>query len=129
MESEVVRRVNQVRGEHGAPPLRGDPALTRVAREYSCALARRDTLSHTGASGQTVADRIRAAGKTYREVGENLASTLNARDPVRTAVEGWMQSPGHRQNILRETFTETGVGICRDAGGTLYFTQLFLRPA
>jgi uncharacterized protein YkwD len=126
-EADVVRRVNAVRAEHMRPPLRVDPDLTRIAREYSCALLKRGALSHTGADGTTVADRIRASGKTFIAVGENLASSAGARDPVAAAMNGWMASAGHRENILRPDFTDTGVGVCRE-GTTYYFTQIFLRP-
>ena len=126
-ETDVVRRVYAIRAEHMRPPLRVDPDLARIAREYSCALLARGALSHMGADGTTVSDRIRAAGKTFIAVGENLASSTNTREPVEAAMDGWMKSPGHRENILRPDFTDTGVGVCHD-GTTYYFTQLFLRP-
>ena len=126
-EADVVRRVYAIRAEHMRPPLRVDPDLTRIAREYSCALLGRGALSHTGADGMTVSDRMRASGKTFLAVGENLASSTGTREPVAAAMEGWMKSAGHRENILRPDFTDTGVGVCRD-GTTYYFTQLFLRP-
>ena len=126
-ETAVVRHVNAVRAEHMRPPLRVDPDLTRIAREYSCALLGRGALSHTGADGTTVSDRIRASGKSFSAVGENLASSTGTREPVAAAIRGWMASAGHRENILRPDFTDTGAGVCRD-GTTYYFTQVFLRP-
>jgi uncharacterized protein YkwD len=126
-ETAVVRHVNAIRAEHMRPPLRVDPDLARIAREYSCGLLGRGALSHTGTDGTTVADRIRASGKTFIAVGENLASSAGTRDPVAAAIEGWMKSAGHRENILRPDFTDTGVGVCRDRT-TYYFTQIFLRP-
>jgi uncharacterized protein YkwD len=127
VEQAVVTRVNALRAQHRRPPLRVDADLARVARLYSCGLLERAGLSHTGATGDTVADRVRAAGKTFRAAGENLASNTNAPAPVDAAIAGWMKSPGHRENMLRADFTETGVGVCRQ-GATYYFTQLFLRP-
>jgi hypothetical protein len=59
--------------------------------------------------------------------GENLFKSVHAPDPVRMAVQGWMQSPGHRRNILLKEFTETGVGIWHK-GADHYSTQLFRRP-
>lgn len=126
-ETDVVRRVYAIRAEHMRPPLRVDLDLARIAREYSCALLARGALSHTGVDGTTVSDRIRAAGKTFIAVGENLASSTDTREPVAAAMKGWMRSVGHRENILRPDFTDTGVGICHD-GTTYYFTQVFLRP-
>jgi uncharacterized protein YkwD len=128
MEQDVARHVNEVRRAHDRLPLEIDRTLSRVAREHSCALARRGTLSHEGPSRQNVGDRVKAAGKAFRMVGENLAWNQNAQDPASSAVNGWMQSPGHRENMLRPGFSETGIGICR-RGSAYYFTQVFLRPA
>ena len=128
IERRAVQRINAVRGEHMRPPLRADPDLGRLARAYSCALLRRGDLSHTDADGKTVADRVTAAGKPFLAVGENLASSVGEGDPLATAIDAWMRSPAHRENILRPDFTDTGVGVCRD-GTTYYFTQIFLRPA
>ena len=125
-EADMVRRVYAIRGEHMRPPLRVDPDLARIAREYSCALLGRGALSHTGADGTTVSDRIRASGRSFLAVGENLASSTDTRAPVAAAINGWMKSAGHRENILRPDFTDTGVGVCRDRT-TYYFTQVFLR--
>ncbi len=127
LEQAVTERINQARQEHGLEPLKTNDTLVRVARDYSCLMAREDFFSHTGPAGQQVDDRVREAGVRYLLVGENLAKTVNAPNPVDIAVNGWLESPGHRANILREQFTETGVGICRE-GNTLLFTQIFLRP-
>ncbi len=128
MEQAVARRVNEIRRAHDRVPLQVDPTLSRVAREHACALAKRGALSHEGPSRQTVGDRVRAAGKIFRMVGENLAWNQNAPEPAFSAVNGWMRSPGHRENILEPGFSETGIGICR-RGSAYYFTQVFLRPA
>ena len=128
LEVAVARRVNAIRGEQMRPPLRTDPDLVRVAREYSCALLDRGTLSHQDPAGKTVGDRVLAAGKPYQSVGENLARSSGAGDPVHAAIGAWMSSTGHRENILQPDYVETGVGACRK-GETYYFTQIFLRPA
>ncbi|CAA9552555.1 MAG: hypothetical protein AVDCRST_MAG88-877 [uncultured Thermomicrobiales bacterium] len=130
MEREVVRRINDIRQERGLRPLEGHEQLAAIARDYSCRMAREDFFSHASPMGGTVADRAREAGVEYRLIGENLARNTNAAEPVEVAVQGWMDSAGHRENILREGFTETGVGICR-ADERYYFTQVFLqlRPA
>jgi len=127
LEQEVVRRINAIRRERGLQPLATNDELGQIARDYSCLMAREDFFSHTGPAGGTVADRVREAGIAYRLVGENLARNTNAADPVAVAVQGWMDSPGHRENILREGFAETGVGACRE-GSRYYFTQIFLQP-
>lgn len=127
LQRELVRRVNDVRRQHGLPALEPDPALGKTARDYSCLMADERFLGHESPRGGTLANRVRQSGKPFRVLGENLAMNVNAREPVAAAVEGWMKSPRHRDNILRPEFTETGVGICR-RDTAYYFTQIFLRP-
>lgn len=127
LETGITRRVNAIRAEHGLPPLRSNPALAAVARAHSQNMSRERFFAHEDPGGDTIADRLRAAGLDYHALGENIARSRNAPDPVGATVEGWMASPGHRKNILRRTFTETGVGIWRD-GETVHVTQVFRRP-
>jgi len=129
MERNVASRVNEIRAAHGRGRLTRDAVLARVARRHACWLSAHGTLSHQGPSGETVGDRVRAGGKSFRTVAENLAQSVNVPDPVAAAIDGWMRSPGHRENILREDVTETGVGICRVGAAGYYVTQVFLRPA
>ena len=89
-------------------------------------MAAQNFFSHTGADGSTLDKRVDAGGISYWVVGENLFTSTNIPQPVPAAVEGWMKSPGHRENILRPVFRETGVGVWR-TGNTYYITQLFLR--
>ena len=127
METEVIRRVNDIRRKNGLAPLKSTETLNRVARDYSRLMATKGFFSHTGPEGKTVVDRIREAGLSFRIVAENIYTGRNVPQPAERAVEGWMDSSGHRRNILREGVTQTGVGIWRD-GETHYFTQVFTRP-
>jgi uncharacterized protein YkwD len=127
LETGIAARINAIRQEHGRRPLRTSPALVELAREHSRSMAREGFFAHEDPAGGVVADRLRAAGLGYRVLGENLARSRNAPDPAAAAVRGWMASDGHRRNILREAFTETGVGIFRD-GETVYVTQIFRQP-
>jgi uncharacterized protein YkwD len=127
MEAEVVERINEIRREHGLQTLEPDERLTGIARSYSRLMGEKDFFSHTGPTGDSVADRVRVAGVSYRRVGENLFKSFNNPNPVPISVKGWMESPGHRGNILHPEYTHTGVGVwC--GGKTCYFTQIFLRP-
>lgn len=126
MEAAVRQGINQVRQKDGLQPLQNNEKLAQVARNYSRQMAQRNFFSHTGADGSTLQDRVRAGGISYWIVGENLFKSQNISKPVPAAVEGWMQSPGHRENILRPVFRETGIGVWR-VGNTYYITQLFLR--
>jgi uncharacterized protein YkwD len=127
MEAAVEERINEIRQQNGLNPLQKNERLAQVARNYSQTMARENFFSHTGPDGDTSAQRVRSAGLSYRVVGENLFKSTNAPQPVQLAVKGWMNSPGHRENILRPVFTQTGIGIWRD-GNTYYITQLFMRP-
>lgn len=126
IEAAVREQINQVRQENGLNSLKQNDKLAQVARNYSRQMAQKNFFSHTGADGSTLAQRVKAGGLSYWIVGENLFKSTNIPQPVPTAVDGWMKSPGHRENILRPAFTETGVGVWQ-AGNTYYITQLFMR--
>ena len=126
MEAQVQQRINAIRQQHGLTPLRTNEKLARVARSYSKRMAEQRFFSHTSPSGDTMVDRVRSAGVFYFMVGENLFMCTNIAQPVPASIEGWMNSPGHRANILRSEYRETGIGIWRQ-GSTYYFTQLFMR--
>lgn len=129
LEQEIHRGVNTQRTEAGLQPLAVDPELTRLARDYSRRMARESFFSHTAPNGDTFEDRVQRANLRYSIVGENLFKTVNVplgRFP-RVAVQGWLDSPGHRKNMLRDGFTETGIGVWK-SGATIYATQLFSHP-
>jgi uncharacterized protein YkwD len=126
IEAEIRQQINQVRQKNGLQPLKNNEKLAEVARNYSRQMSENNFFSHTGADGSTLSDRVSAGGIVYWMVGENLFKSKNVRQPVPAAVEGWLASPGHRENILRPMFRETGVGVWRN-GNTYIITQLFLR--
>jgi uncharacterized protein YkwD len=126
IEIAIRESINQVREDEQLSPLQHNERLAQVARMYSRQMAEQDFFSHTGIDGSTLADRVRAGGIIYWVVGENLFKSTNIPEPVQVAVDGWMDSPGHRENVLRPVFQETGVGVWR-VNNTYYITQLFLR--
>lgn len=126
IETAVRQRINKVRQTKGLQPLDNNERLAQIARNYSRQMAEKNFFSHTGADGSDLQDRVRAGGISYWMVGENLFKSTNVPQPVPVAVDGWMKSPGHRENILRPVFRETGVGVWR-VDNTYYITQLFLR--
>jgi uncharacterized protein YkwD len=127
MEELVYVRINEIREQEGLKPLQPNERLAQVARNYSRRMAEENFFSHVAPAGDGPAQRVRGAGITYWVVGENLFQGTNLPRPAPMAVQGWMNSPGHRENILRPVYTETGIGVWRE-GNTYYFTQLFLRP-
>jgi len=128
LELELERAVNEFRIRHRLAPLEHSDTLAEVARGHSRDMATRDYFEHDSPEDQDVADRARAAGVSYRKVGENLARVEDSRQPVSKAIEGWMISSGHRANLLTPEFEEGGVGVAIDVDGVIYFTQVYLEP-
>ncbi|WP_221356104.1 CAP domain-containing protein [Streptomyces beigongshangae] len=120
--SEVLALTNAGRAAAGLPPLAEDPLLTRAAQAHSADMAARAFYSHTSPDGSEPWHRAAAAGSTRRTVGENIA--CGQRSPAEV-VRGWMDSPGHRANILKPAFTHLGVGYAGGGAVGTYWTQLF----
>ena len=119
-ESEVIRLVNQVRAENGLKALSPNWELSRVARYKSEDMARNGYFSHTSPTYGTPFQMIRAFGLSFRSAGENIA--YGQRTPA-AVVDAWMNSSGHRANILNASYTQIGVGYCADGR---YWTQMFI---
>ncbi|WP_329332039.1 CAP domain-containing protein [Streptomyces sp. NBC_00663] len=120
--SEVVDLTNRERTRQGLPPLSVDPRLTTAAQAHSTDMIARAFYDHTAPDGSRPWDRAAAAGATQRSIGENIA--CGQRSPAEV-VEGWMNSPGHRANILTPGFTHIGVGFAGGGSAGTYWTQLF----
>ncbi|WP_067537825.1 CAP domain-containing protein [Nocardia crassostreae] len=118
----VIELTNRERTGAGLPPLAPDPLLTRVAQAHSADMVARDFYSHTCPDGSRPWDRAVAAGCARRMIGENIANGYPAPAEV---VTGWMNSPGHRANILKPDFTHVGVGLAGGGRNGTYWTQLF----
>ncbi|WP_405574940.1 CAP domain-containing protein [Streptomyces sp. NBC_01167] len=120
--AEVLSRTNAERAVAGLSPLAPDPVLAGVAQAYSADMAARGFYSHTSPEGLQPWDRAAAAGSDHRGIGENIAFGQRS---AATVVQGWMNSPGHRANILKPDFTHLGVGFASGGPGGTYWTQLF----
>jgi uncharacterized protein YkwD len=127
MAREVVYLVNVERAQHDLPPLRVNARLTADAQLQASQIAVTGMLDHVILSGPYPTPRVRAeaAGYAWNALGENLA--LGFTD-ASSAVAAWMQSPGHRANILAGGYSETGVVLAPDASGRLIFVQTFGAP-
>ncbi|MEW6441225.1 MAG: CAP domain-containing protein [bacterium] len=125
MEREMFELLNDARADNGLQPLLADPGLTEAARQNSQDMADRNFFSHVNPDGESVMDRVSAAGvEDYGALGENIAMNQGHDDPVRTAHEALLASADHRANILSDAYTHLGIGIAAD-GDTYYFTQVF----
>jgi uncharacterized protein YkwD len=120
---EIVRatlcELNRERAHFGLRRLTIDKRLAKAARRHARDMARRNYFSHDTLGGGSFVDRIRAAGylRGARSwtVGENLAWGSHGQSRPRTIMRLWMNSPGHRANILNPSFREIGIGVAYDA--------------
>jgi len=123
MANDVVARVNTIRASNGLRGLANSPALTRSAQWKSLQMAHYRYLAHSDLGRRDFADRIYECGyPAGSSVGENVAYGNNAKG----VVTAWMDSPGHRRNILDPRWSFTGVAVALTPGtGVPYFTQEF----
>ncbi|UQI48447.1 CAP domain-containing protein [Streptomyces sp. HU2014] len=118
---QVVDMVNAERAKHGCSAVTVNAKLTAAAQGHSDDMAARDYYAHTSPEGKGPGDRITAAGYRWSTYGENI---FKSPKDARTAMDGWMKSQGHRDNILNCSFKEIGVGINFSANGP-WWTQNF----
>ena len=120
-EQEVIRLVNEIRVENGLKALTYDWELARVARYKSQDMKDNKYFAHNSPVYGTPFQMIKNFGISYRSAGENIAKGYSTPQAV---VNGWMNSSGHRANILNANYTHIGVGYV--ASGN-YWTQMFIR--
>lgn len=122
-DDEVLVRVNEFRQSYGLAPLARNAALDLSAQAHSEDMARRHVMSHYGSDGSDPSARISAAGYVWRTWGENVAYGW----PTPAAVmNAWINSPGHRANLLNPNFREIGIGVATAPGTqSIYWTQDF----
>ena len=111
----ILCLLNAERAKHGLVPLRHHPLLEQASQRHSDDMVRRKYYAHETPDGVDPQMRMSAVGYAPQWTGENLyTGTGMEATPVR-ALKGWMESPGHRANILRPEFTEVGVGIAYES--------------
>ncbi|MGR6999422.1 CAP domain-containing protein [Yinghuangia aomiensis] len=123
--TEVIALTNAERTRAGLGTLTEEARLTTAAQSHSDDMAGRNYFDHTGLDGRHPADRVTAAGYTYRRCAENIAAGQQSPAEV---VDGWMNSPGHRANILTPDLTQIGIGIAHGGTYGIYWTQVFGTP-
>lgn len=151
LERRIHDLINRERTSKKLKPLRFDGQLSKIARGHSTDMARRRFFSHVNPDGKDPTDRGMAARYTCRKVYVNystagLAENIyqgnlynrirtsgdrksydwnTAEDLAKQSVKGWMNSSGHRRNILEKNYTESGVGIAISRDDKVYVTQMF----
>ena len=123
-EQGVLDLTNAERKAAGLPALKVNPKLFAAARGHSENMAKQDKLEHV-LDEKAPADRVKAGGYNFRVCGENIA--WNSPTPAE-ALRIWMESPGHKANILNKDFTEIGIAVAKSEKGERYWTQVFGRP-
>ncbi|WP_326701981.1 sigma-70 family RNA polymerase sigma factor [Streptomyces cyaneofuscatus] len=118
---QVLQIVNTERAKEGCGPVTSNDLLATAAQRHSADMASKDYFSHTSPDGTDPGDRITAAGYRWSTYGENIAK--GQRTPA-DVMQAWMDSPGHRANILNCSFKEMGIGKV-DSGGGPVWTQKF----
>jgi uncharacterized protein YkwD len=128
VERAAFQLLNQKRAENGLEPLLWNEQVASVARVHSRNMAEFQFFSHRGLDNKLVSHRADdlKIGK-WRSIGENIAYNRGYADPVEKAVDLWLNSSTHRQNLLNIDWKESAVGVAIADDGSYYFTQVFLR--
>jgi len=120
--SQVINLTNKERAAQGLSPLKSDSQLNKLAQIKAEDMARNGYFSHTSPTYGSAFDMMNTYGISYKTAGENIAK---GQKNAHTVMDGWMNSSGHRENILNSFYSEIGVGYAVDSRGTTYWVQLF----
>ncbi len=122
MEKQVASLTNSERKAAGLGSLTLDSQLSKLARMKAEDMAKNGYFSHTSPTYGSAFDMMKQYGVSYRTAGENIAKGQKTAESV---MNGWMNSSGHRANILSSTYTHIGVGYAKDSKGNTYWVQVF----
>lgn len=123
-EQAVLDATNGERKKAKMEPLTADPKLTAAARAHAANMARQAKLAHT-LDDKTFEDRVKAVGFEYRALAENIAHNYPTPKEV---VAGWMDSAGHKANLLNADYTRIGLAVAKSEKGEPYWVQVFGTP-
>lgn len=124
-ETECIRLINIERTNRGLSALQTNWELCRVARYKSQDMVLNNYFNHTSPTYGSPFTMMQSFGLKFSAGAENIAYGQRT---AQEAVNGWMNSAGHRANILSQAYTHTGVGVAKKSNGTLYWTQMFMKP-
>jgi uncharacterized protein YkwD len=127
LEKTAFALLNQKRAENNLTSLEWSEQVAKIARIHSENMAKHKFFNHRGKDGLMVDDRADSLGiSKWQAIGENIAFNCGYENPVEFAVQRWMLSPSHRENILNNRWRESAVGVAIGDDGSYYFTQVFL---
>ncbi|MEO9364137.1 MAG: CAP domain-containing protein, partial [Nitrososphaera sp.] len=127
----IHQKINEQRAKYGLAALSWDPALATIAADHSKDMAKRNYFSHNDLEGHRYTYRYSSAGYVCKQAsGENIykyssTRTITEEYLASKAVSAWMDSSGHRHNILSKSFHNEGVGVAFDSAKSYYVTQDF----
>lgn len=124
-ESEVVTLVNQQRAANGLGALTVNASLANMARVKSQDMITNNYFAHQSPTYGSPFDMMKQFGISFTAAGENIAY---GQPTAQSVMDAWMNSPGHRANILNSSYTQIGVGAVKNSNGTIYWTQEFIHP-
>jgi uncharacterized protein YkwD len=128
LELKVFTAANRQRQLHGLSQLAWSEPLAEQARLHSVNMMERGFFSHVDPVRGAPSKRLNSAGIPWSRNSENIFRERGMDDPANVAMEGWMQSPVHRQSLLDPLFTQTGVGVAISPDTEYFITQVFIRP-
>lgn len=127
LEQRAFALINQARQAQGLQPLQWDADAAQLARAQSWQMATQGFFNHFDPAGRDVAGRAKELKiRGWRALGENIAYNRGFDHPADFAAERWLLSFGHKENIMRASFTHAALGVSRSAEGRIYFTQVFI---
>lgn len=126
-QAQLLQLLNAERQKIGAPPLRISSQLAQAAQRHADDMAKNNFLSHEGSDGSTMESRIQETGYAFSAIAENVAGGQPTPESV---IQTWLNSSGHRRNMLNPEYTEIGIGYATNSSSqyTHYWTQVFGTP-
>jgi uncharacterized protein YkwD len=120
-EKAIVDATNAERKKAALPELKVNEKMVEAARSHAANIAKQDILEHT-LDGKTAGDRVKEVGFRFRHTGENIAHNQKTTQEV---LESWMNSDGHKANILSKDYEEIGAAVTKNDKGERYWVQVF----
>ena len=121
-EQDVFNLINKQRADNGLAPLKNDPEVQRIARIKAQDMVNNNYFSHTSPTYGSPFEMLKSFGISYRTAGENIAGNSSNSE----AVTAWMNSPGHRANILNSSYNYTGIGVVTGSKYGKIYVQMFI---
>lgn len=121
LEQSVFEQINQYRASKGMSPLTRNTKIDSQARSHSQDMAN----GNTPFGHQDFSNRVKSIGIAYSGAAENVAYNQGYKDPATQAVQGWLNSLGHKKNI-EGNYSQTGIGVAANSKGEIYFTEIFI---